>query len=96
MIILWRDQEATVRMVWQQIRRTREVAYTTVMTGMVRLAEKGLLTQERQGATNNYSGYLYSPVLTRSELMALAVQGMWNELGATDAERRTLAEVLHG
>jgi predicted transcriptional regulator len=96
MAILWRDEQATVRDVWQQICATRPLAYTTVMTTMTRLAEKGLLTQEQLGTTTRYPGYLYSPVLTRGELMQLAVRGMWNELGATDSERRELAEALHG
>jgi predicted transcriptional regulator len=96
MVIMWQQQQATVRNVWQQICATRPLAYTTVMTTMSRLAEKGLLTQEQLGTTTRYPGYLYSPVLTRSELMQLAVRGMWNELGATDSERRELAEALHG
>jgi predicted transcriptional regulator len=96
MAILWRDEQATVRDVWRQILATRSLAYTTVMTGMVRLAEKGLLTQERQGAINHHPGYRYRPALTRGALMQLAVEDMWNELGATDSERRALAEALQG
>jgi predicted transcriptional regulator len=95
MVIMWRDEQATVRDVWQQIQLTRPLAYTTVMTDMARLAEKGFFTQERHGFTNEPRGFVYSPVLTRSELMQLAVRGIWNEPGATEAERRELAEALH-
>jgi predicted transcriptional regulator len=96
MAILWPEEQATVRDVWQQIRATRPLAYTTVMTGMARLAEKGLLTQEQLGATTRHPGYRYRPALTRGALMQLAVEDIWNELGATEAERRALAEALHG
>jgi predicted transcriptional regulator len=54
----------------------RESAYTTVMTTMRRLAGKSYLTQERCGATTETRGFLYRPVLTRSELIELVVTKM--------------------
>lgn len=42
----------------------RELAYTTVMTTLVRLQEKGLLSRERDGKR-----YLYSPTLSRAEFL---------------------------
>jgi predicted transcriptional regulator len=44
--------------------RSREIAYTTVMTTVARLYDKGLLTRERDGRR-----YLYSPKLTREQFL---------------------------
>ncbi len=48
----------------QQLERTREIAYTTVMTTLSRLHEKGLLSRKREGKK-----YLYSPLLSRQEFL---------------------------
>lgn len=42
----------------------RDIAYTTVMTTVTRLYEKGLLERERDGKR-----YLYSPKLSREEFL---------------------------
>ena len=47
-----------------QLERTREIAYTTVMTTLARLHDKGLLTREREGKR-----YLYSVRLSREEFL---------------------------
>lgn len=44
--------------------KQREIAYTTVMTTVVRLHEKGLLIREKDGRR-----YLYSPKLSREEFL---------------------------
>lgn len=59
---LWRRGPATVRDVVVELTRDRDLAYTTVMTVMVRLKQKGLLQRERVGKT-----YLYRAALTRQE-----------------------------
>jgi predicted transcriptional regulator len=59
---LWRRRSATVRDIVEDLARSRELAYTTVMTIMVRLHEKGLLERARDGKT-----YVYRPALTRQE-----------------------------
>jgi len=43
MKIVWRSQKTTVRDVYEALRATRPVAYTTVMTMMKILEEKGYL-----------------------------------------------------
>jgi predicted transcriptional regulator len=97
MAILWRNGRSTVRQVHRQITSTRVLAYTTIMTTMIRLAEKGLLHQERRrGAATHPHGFVYRPVVTRSELMRVAVTTMCEELCATVAERRRVVEALHG
>ena len=59
---LWKRRSATVRDIVEDLARSRELAYTTVMTIMVRLQVKGLLERTREGKT-----YIYRPALTRRE-----------------------------
>ncbi len=46
------------------LEKQREIAYTTVMTTVARLHEKGLLIREKDGRR-----YLYSPKLSREEFL---------------------------
>jgi predicted transcriptional regulator len=46
------------------LEKQREIAYTTVMTTVARLYEKGLLTRERDGKR-----YLYAPKLSREQFL---------------------------
>jgi predicted transcriptional regulator len=59
---VWGRQEATVKQIHRILAKRREIAYTTVMTTMSRLAEKGILERTRQGMA-----YLYRPVMSKSE-----------------------------
>lgn len=61
MEVLWKaDGPLTVRDVLKQLSPARDLAYTTVMTVMARLVDKGLLTRTRRG-----KAYVYEPALTR-------------------------------
>ena len=53
---VWNMKKASVSEVHEEIRKTRKVAYTTIMTVMKKLGEKGYLKYEKQGVT-----YIYSP-----------------------------------
>lgn len=53
---VWDMGEATVKDVKKRILKNREVAYTTVMTVMKNLADKGYLKYRKDGVT-----YVYSP-----------------------------------
>jgi predicted transcriptional regulator len=53
---VWELEEATVKQVRNRILESREVAYTTIMTVMKNLAEKGYLKYRNEGVT-----YVYSP-----------------------------------
>ncbi|WP_138429102.1 BlaI/MecI/CopY family transcriptional regulator [Fodinibius saliphilus] len=53
---VWDLGEATVKQVRKRILENREVAYTTIMTVMKNLAEKGYLKYRKDGVT-----YVYSP-----------------------------------
>lgn len=56
---------STVRAVFEQLRQTREIAYTTVMSTMDNLHRKGWLSRKRQG-----KAFLYWPMLTREQYSA--------------------------
>jgi predicted transcriptional regulator len=63
---LWsRDGKTTVREVFDELRRERQIAYTTVMSTMDNLHTKGWLARTREG-----KAYAYWPTLTREEYSA--------------------------
>lgn len=59
---VWRDEEVTVRDVYFCLRGKRKIAYTTVMTIMGRLTEKGFLSRKRKG-----KAFLYFPKKTKEQ-----------------------------
>jgi predicted transcriptional regulator len=65
MEVLWTRHEATVREVVDELNYTRSLAYTTVLTIMSRLVEKGLLTQDKVGRA-----HLYRPAMSREAYVA--------------------------
>lgn len=74
MDVVWSsDWDAfSVRDVLEVLEEERDIAYTTVMTTVKRLFDKGLLEREKDGRR-----YLYSPVLGREEFHAqMAVEVM--------------------
>ena len=54
MKVVWQKDEATVRDVYESLRETRPIAYTTVMTMMRILQEKGYLTRATQEKAHVY------------------------------------------
>jgi predicted transcriptional regulator len=52
---VWKLQEATVKQVRKRILKNRQVAYTTIMTVMKNLADKGYLKYRKDGVTYVYS-----------------------------------------
>lgn len=79
MELVWRECEASVGDVLRLIGQKREIAYTTVMTVMGRLAEKGLLKKEKIGKM-----YLYRPAVSQEEfsrsIARLILRGLGNDL----------------
>jgi predicted transcriptional regulator len=59
----------------------RGLAYTTIMTTMERLADKGILTRsvDRQGQGE---AYRYQPALSRGELLAACIEQLCASLDA--------------
>lgn len=62
------------------LEKQREIAYTTVMTTVARLHEKGLLTRERDGRR-----YLYAPKVTREEFLESTARTVLD--GAVDSHQ---------
>ena len=79
---LWSQGEAPVRAVMEALnkRGRSKRAYTTYMTIMVRLHDKGLLDRRREGKTD-----FYAPKLSREEYMTARaraqVDGLVEEYG---------------
>ncbi|MHB8841536.1 MAG: BlaI/MecI/CopY family transcriptional regulator [Candidatus Aquicultor sp.] len=62
MEIIWTKERVTVRDVYQEMLKGRDIAYTTVMSTMSNLAKKGVLYQEKQDAA-----YIYMPKVSKGE-----------------------------
>jgi len=67
--ILWTLGEANVKDVRQALTERRNLAYTTVMTVLDRLARKGRVARRKVGRS-----FMYEPVLSRETLRRLAVR----------------------
>jgi predicted transcriptional regulator len=77
MQVIWaREEPVSVRAVLDQLNRRRDqkLAYTTVMTVMSRLEEKGILSRSRHGR-----GYVY--VATVTDPAGIAVRGVMRDFG---------------
>ena len=55
MKVVWRKEQATVRDVYEALQESRPVAYTTVMTMMRILQEKGFLTKVAEERAHVYT-----------------------------------------
>ncbi|TMR95794.1 BlaI/MecI/CopY family transcriptional regulator [Nonomuraea basaltis] len=84
---LWSyHRPASVRDVLEDLRRDREIAYTTVMTVMDKLYKKGLLKRHPQG-----KAYIYEPWLSKE---AHTAQQMRETLARSDNQAATLVHFL--
>ena len=71
MDIVWEQGSATVSAVHKVLRERKDIAYTTVMTTMTRLAKKNLLNQDTSA-----SSYVYTPTLQRGDFERYVVTGV--------------------
>lgn len=69
------------------LEKRRDIAYTTVMTTVARLHDKGLLDRERDGKR-----YLYSPKLTREEFLQSTAREVLDEAVSGHQAMAMLAE----
>ena len=69
MKVVWRLEKATVRDVYEALRTRREIAYTTVMTMMKILEEKGYLEKTRVERA-----YEYRPAQPRHQVVGAMVR----------------------
>jgi predicted transcriptional regulator len=81
MQIVWRLNRATVSDVHHEIQAgassRREIAYTTVMTTMSRLAEKNVLRREKPAGQVSF---VYSPALEQEEFVNMVVKNVMDSL----------------
>lgn len=78
---LWAaDDGATVREVYEQLRQSREIAYTTVLSTIHNLHRKGRLTREREGKAHRYR-----PTATRAEYSAAVMREALSSGGDSEA-----------
>lgn len=69
MKVVWRLDRATVRGVYETLRKTRSIAYTTVMTMMNVLEDKGYLEKESDGRA-----HVYTPTKPRQQVVGAMVR----------------------
>lgn len=68
MQVIWHDKCSTVKKVHRALSQNRDIAYTTVMTTMSRLADKGVLNRQRDGLA-----YIYNPSLSEEDFVTMVV-----------------------
>src|SRR5260370_38156704 len=78
---LWRLGEATVRDIHAALATTRPRAYTTIMTILDRLAQKGVVERKKAGRAGLYKPHL-SADQTRTRAVARLLDAFFQ--GATD------------
>jgi len=102
---VWDLGEATVADVRERILADRDVAYTTVMTVLKKLAEKGYLTYHKEGRS-----YVYAPAQAPDEVQhsllrrlmekvfhgspSALVQTLVKREDLSDAERREILDII--
>ena len=82
MKVVWRKEEATVRDVYEALQESRPVAYTTVMTMMRILQEKGFLTK-----VTEERAHVYAPTKSRQQVLGSMVRDFVDRVfdGAPDS-----------
>ena len=72
---LWKEKNVSVSDVHKCLQKKRKIAYTTIMTIMTRLAEKGFLTRKMKG-----KAYVYSPKKTKEQTAKGVIKKIVNSL----------------
>ena len=89
--VLWGlpdGERTTVREVHTQLSGGRDIAYTTVMTVLERLARKEIVDQQRDGRA-----YTYRAAATRGEMTADMMRATLDDFGAVDRPAALVAFV---
>ena len=68
MQLVWEMGEAKVRDIYQVLLSRRQIAYTTVMTILGNLANKGVLVRRQHGRA-----YVYTPVVSKDEFARVKI-----------------------
>lgn len=64
--VIWELNLVSVRQVFSRLKKSRKIAYTTIMTVMSRLFEKGILKRR----LNNDGAYIYHPAQGKEDFLA--------------------------
>lgn len=76
MSVVWDlKREVTVREIYEIMRQKKSIAYTTIMTVMNNLAEKGLLEQDKTA-----TAYVYKPTQSNIDVALSIVQTVVDKL----------------
>ncbi len=88
MSVIWEKGRATVQDVKDALEPRRSLAYTTVMTVMSRLAEKGVLNRQKEGRA-----FYYTPAVSQDKVAGSLLQSLVRRLydGATG---KAIAQLL--
>lgn len=70
-----KEKGVTVRDVYEDLRLKRRIAYTTVMSVMNSLTNKGLLKQDKSSMA-----YLYNPTVSKEKLATKIIQSIVDRL----------------
>jgi BlaI family penicillinase repressor len=89
MKVVWRLEKATVRDVYEAMRETRQIAYTTVMTMMSILEKKGYLKKELVDRA-----HVFRPAKKRQQVVGAMVRDFVERVfdGASDSLLLALAK----
>lgn len=93
MRVAWGRAEVTVRDVLEVLKKKRSLAYTTVMTVMSRLAEKGLLLAEKRGKTHYYRA-TQSRAEFEAQAAGEAIQTLLKDFGSEIALAQFVKQVF--
>jgi len=81
MEIIWRNGQNCVRDVLKELKKKKKIAYTTVMTVMSRLHEKGVLKRKMNGS----GAFVYEPISDKKTFIEKKtekmIKGLLNEYG---------------
>jgi len=81
MEIIWCSGQTCVRDVLKELKKRKKIAYTTVMTVMSRLHEKGVLTRKM----NKSGAFVYEPISDKKTFIekkaGKMIRGLLNEYG---------------
>lgn len=69
---VWKSKTCTVREVMEKLNQKKKLAYTTIMTIMGRLVDKGILTRKSDGLS-----YTYYPKVSKENFVAKSVHNIF-------------------
>lgn len=75
--VLWNEKAATVRVVHEELLKTKEAGYTTTLKLMQIMFEKGLVTRDSSNKT-----HIYQPAVTREKTQQQFLNKMISSLFA--------------